>query len=106
MFSSAVSDGTRWKNWKTKPIFSPRSRASRSSSSAVMSVPSMRIWPLDGESSPAISPSSVDLPLPDGPMIARHCPAGTVIVSGCRMVSGWPPLETVLLTPRSSIIVR
>ena len=39
MFSSAVSDGTRWKNWKTKPIFAPRSAASASSSSAVMSVP-------------------------------------------------------------------
>ena len=28
MFSKAVSDGSRWKNWKTMPIFSPRSRAS------------------------------------------------------------------------------
>ena len=31
MFSTAVSDGTRWKNWNTKPIFSPRSLASASS---------------------------------------------------------------------------
>jgi hypothetical protein len=34
---------------------------------AVMSEPSIRIRPVDGASSPASSPSSVDLPLPDGP---------------------------------------
>ena len=39
-FSSAVSDGSRWKNWKTKPMRVPRSRASASSSSVVMSTPS------------------------------------------------------------------
>ena len=44
-FSTAVSDGIRWKNWKTKPIFSPRSFASRSSSSRVMSTPSISTDP-------------------------------------------------------------
>ena len=39
-FSSAVSEGSRWKNWNTKPMRWPRSRASASSSSAVMSTPS------------------------------------------------------------------
>ena len=52
MFSIAVSDGTRWKNWKTKPIFSPRSRASASSSSVVMSVPPIEIVPLDARIEP------------------------------------------------------
>ena len=42
-FSNAVSDGTRWKNWKTKPMFWPRSRASASSPSVVMSMPSITI---------------------------------------------------------------
>ena len=45
-FSNAVSDGTRWKNWKTKPMARPRSRARASSPSLVMSVPSMRISPV------------------------------------------------------------
>ena len=47
-----------------------------------MSVPAIAMVPVDAESSPAISPSSVDLPLPDGPMIARHWPAGTSRSSG------------------------
>ena len=49
-------------------------RASVISDIAVMSAPSTDA-PVDGESSPAISPSSVDLPLPDGPVIATT-PAG------------------------------
>ena len=42
-----------------------------------MSMSSTRIEPLDGASSPAIRPSSVDLPLPDGPTMASRCPDGT-----------------------------
>ena len=38
--------------------------------------------PLLGASSPATSPSSVDLPLPDGPTTARNEPAGISSVSG------------------------
>ena len=74
MFSTAVSDGTRWKNWNTNPIFSPRSFASPSSLRLVMSMPSTRICPVDGASRPASSPSSVDLPLPDGPTTATNSP--------------------------------
>ena len=36
-----------------------------------------RCVPLVGASRPAISPSSVDLPLPDGPVIATTLPSGT-----------------------------
>ena len=39
-----------------------------------MSVPSMAIDPDVGASSPASRPSSVDLPLPDGPTMATNCP--------------------------------
>ena len=39
-----------------------------------MSTSSIRIRPLDGESRPAINPNSVDLPLPDGPVIATTRP--------------------------------
>ena len=86
-FSSAVSDGIRWKNWKTKPIFSPRSRASASSPSARdVDAVDAASRPCVGASRPAISPSSVDLPLPDGPTIATNWPAGTIEVE--RMQDG------------------
>ena len=88
-----------------------RSRSSRRAASparlrraCVMSVPSIRISPVLGASSPASSPSSVDLPLPDGPTTATNRPDGIERSSGCRIVSGRPPLSTVLDTPRSSII--
>ena len=58
-----------------------RSRSSRRAaapapprSSAVMSTPSSRMRPVVGASSPAMRPSSVDLPLPDGPVIATDWP--------------------------------
>ena len=41
-----------------------------------------RSRPLEGASSPAMSPSSVDLPLPDGPVIASDWPAATNRSSG------------------------
>ena len=69
-----------------------------------MSVPSSRIRPLLGASSPAINPSSVDFPLPDGPVIATVRPLAIWKDVECRMVSGDPPLVTVLETSRSSII--
>jgi hypothetical protein len=69
-----------------------------------MSVPSIRISPVDGWSRPAMRPISVDLPLPDGPTMASRSPALTCRSSGCRMVSGWPPLDTVFETPRRSIM--
>ena len=102
----AVSDGSRWKNWKTNPIRLPRSRASASSASAVMSTPSITMRPVDGASRPASRPSSVDLPLPDGPVIATTRPDSMRRSSGCRIVSIASPLGTVLETPRSSIMKR
>ena len=103
-FSNAVSEGIRWKNWKTNPIFSPRSRASASSPRAVISTPSMTISPVVGTSSPAINPSNVDLPLPEGPTIERYCPDATERLTGRTMVSGSVPLMTVFDTLRSSIM--
>src|ERR1022692_1241586 len=48
----------------------------RSSDSPVMSSPSSSSWPLVALSSPASSPSSVLLPLPDGPIMAANWPRG------------------------------
>jgi hypothetical protein len=69
-----------------------------------MSTPSINTDPAVGASRPAINPSSVDLPLPDGPTIATNCPRGIDVVSGWRMTSGSLPLVTVLDTSRSSIM--
>ena len=66
-FSSAVMLGMRWKDWKTMPISRPRSRASPSSSRPVRSWPATTTRPALGRSSPAMTISSVDLPLPEGP---------------------------------------
>ena len=72
MFSSAVSTGRRLKAWKMKPIFSRRSSVRSLSSSVVISVPSICTEPEVGWSSPARQCIRVDLPEPDGPMIALN----------------------------------
>src|SRR5207247_8039144 len=48
-------------------------------------------------------PSSVDLPLPDGPTTARNSPRTMSRVSGWRMVSGSLPLMTVFEISRRLI---
>jgi hypothetical protein len=70
MFSSAVKVGSRLKAWKTKPILSRRRAVSRRSSSPVSSVSPIHAEPLVSVSSPAMQCMRVDLPEPDGPMIA------------------------------------
>ena len=70
MFSSAVSIGSRLKNWKTKPMWSRRSRVSCLSFMPVISTPAIETLPSLGLSSPARMCISVDLPEPEGPMIA------------------------------------
>src|SRR5450756_671395 len=94
-FSSAVNAGSNWNDWNTKPASRPRRRARPSSSKEKISVPSRYPVPLLGASSPASNPSSVDLPEPDAPSIARLSPASTVKLTSCRMISGWasPSIE-------------
>ena len=70
MFSSAVSVGTRLYDWNTNPTRSRRSAVSAFSSSVVRSVSPMKTLPSVIESNPARQCISVDLPEPDGPMIA------------------------------------
>ncbi len=70
MFSSAVSIGSRLKNWKMNPMWLRRSLVSALSSSAVISVSSIVTVPLSGRSRPARMCISVDLPEPDGPITA------------------------------------
>src|SRR5262249_29904418 len=56
--------------------------------------------------SPAMSPSSVDLPLPDGPVTATTCPAATSRVTPSRTVSGRPPLGSRITRSRTWTIIR
>src|SRR5258707_1874791 len=88
------------------PILAPRSSASASSLMLLIDCPSMRISPAVGASSPAISPSKVDLPLPEGPMTVMNWPSGIVRSSECRIVSISAPEGTTLETLYNSIMNR
>src|SRR5437588_6397241 len=70
----------------------------------VISSPSMRISPDVGASSPATRPSSVDLPLPEGPTTATNCPSGIVRSSSRRIVRRSAPDCTVFETLYNSIM--
>ena len=74
MFCSAVNIGSRLKLWKMKPILWRRSMVSWLSVMVVMSAPSNMMCPPVAESSPASVCISVDLPEPDGPMMAVNRP--------------------------------
>ncbi len=103
-FSSALSAGSNWKDWNTKPASSPRNRALPSSSNLNRSAPFSDTLPLLGTSSPANNPSKVDLPEPDAPTMARLSPASTAKLTSCRMVSGLSPLITCLVSPTACTI--
>ena len=66
-----------WKFWKTKPTFSARKAARSSSLSPPCSTPANATEPSVGTSSPASRPSSVVLPLPEGPRITTTSPSAT-----------------------------
>ena len=85
-FSSAVSTGSRWKRWKTKPSRVRRSRVSSRSESRSSRRPSMLTAPDDGGSMPPRMWSSVDLPDPDGPAMATYSPASIVEVHAAERV--------------------
>ena len=91
MFSSAVRTGIRLKNWKTKPSLSRRSIVSSSSDSRVISTPSIQTEPPVGRSSPARMCMSVDLPEPDGPMIAVKRPRSNPSVTPSRASTAASP---------------
>lgn len=74
MFSSAVRVGSRLNAWKTKPTLSRRSRVSCRSLRPDSSVSPIRVEPALTASRPAMQCISVDLPEPDGPMIAVNRP--------------------------------
>src|SRR5687768_1681932 len=100
-FSSAVSAGSSWNDWNTKPTRRPRSSARRSSSSEKMSWPSSSTAPLDGVSRPARIASSVDFPEPEAPTTATASPRVTSKSISRRMARSASPLFTVFPMPRA-----
>jgi hypothetical protein len=91
MFSRASRTGSRLKAWKMKPTRSRRSWVSASSLREVSSVPSRTTVPAVGRSSPARRCISVDLPEPDGPMMAVKAPAGKSTVTPSSAVTAASP---------------
>src|SRR5687768_2656631 len=100
-FSSAVSAGSSWNDWNTKPTLRPRSSARASSSSAKISAPSSVTLPAVGVSRPARMASSVDFPEPDAPTTASASPGVTARSISRRMTRSESPLFTVLPMPRA-----
>src|SRR5215470_8432960 len=81
-----------------------RKRASSASPRRVTSTPSTVIEPPLGVSSPASRPSSVDLPLPDGPVTATTSPAAISRLTPSRIVSDRPPLGSRITRSRTEIM--
>jgi hypothetical protein len=91
MFSAAVSVGTRLYAWKMNPTLSRRSSVSALSARAVRSVSPMNTRPLVTLSRPAMQCMSVDLPDPDGPMMALNWPAAKSTDTPSRARTAAPP---------------
>ena len=104
MFSAAVSVGIRLNAWKMKPMRSRRSCVSFLSLSVLRSVSPIQTEPLVSESSPASVCMSVDLPEPDGPMIAVKRPVAksTVMSSSARTSASPLPYTLVASTARAA----
>src|SRR4051812_35768632 len=98
MFSRASRTGRRLNDWNTNPTRSRRSSVSLRSSSFVISTPSSTTEPDVGRSSPARMCISVDLPEPDGPMMAvkRLCGKPTVTPSSARTAASPSPKTRVM----------
>ena len=96
MLSRADSVGTRLKAWNTNPIRSRRSSVSCRSDRAPSSTSPTKAFPAVSVSSPARQCSSVDLPDPDGPMIAVNRPAGNSTVTSSRAVTAVSPAPYTL----------
>ena len=92
MFSAAVMVGSRLNDWKMKPIRSRRSSVSALSLSEVISVSPRYTSPDVGRSRPASMCSSVDLPEPDGPMIAVNWPSPSPTLTSSSAATAASPL--------------
>ena len=104
MFSSAVSVGIRLYDWNTKPMRSRRRSVSSLSDSEPSATSPTKTSPDVRSSSPAAQCMSVDLPEPDGPMIAVNRPAAnsTVTSSMARTAVSPEPYTLVACSARAT----
>ena len=77
-FSTAVSIGTRLKNWNTNPRLRRRNAARAPALIVHTSWPATETVPVSGASSPPATCRRVDLPAPDGPVTTTNSPASKV----------------------------
>ena len=97
MFSRAVRVGTRLNAWKTKPRRSRRKVVSALSDNVDNSVSPMKTWPEVTVSSAARQCSNVDLPEPDGPMIAVKRPEANSMLTSSRALTAVSPCPYLLV---------
>ena len=76
-FSTTVSVGSSWKNWKITPTVRPRHSAVLPSDRPARSWPATVTVPPVARSMPVIMFISVDLPQPDRPTTAMNSPRST-----------------------------
>ena len=100
-FSTAVSMGTRLKNWKTKPRLRRRNAARAPALIDHTSWPVTATLPLSGASKPPAMCSRVDLPAPDGPVTTTNSPASREKSKSTSTCTCSSPLRYVLPTPSS-----
>mmetsp|Transcript_81479 Transcript_81479/g.226606 ORF Transcript_81479/g.226606 Transcript_81479/m.226606 type:complete len:188 (-) Transcript_81479:91-654(-) len=97
MFSATVRSSIRLKLWNTKPMRPRRRVLSRRSLQPATFWPSNQYSPALGASSRPRRPSSVDLPQPEGPVMARYSPASMSRSRRSSAVVSMSPLRKVLV---------
>jgi hypothetical protein len=98
MFSLAESIGRRLKAWNTNPMRSRRRRVSSFSDSRDRSTSPIHTDPEVRVSRPARQCMRVDLPEPEGPMMAVNRPAGTARLTLSRARTAVSPRPYTLVT--------
>ena len=102
MFSLALRVGRRLKAWNTKPSLSRRTAVNCLSPMPARSCPAMSTDPEVGESNPARQCSRVDLPDPDGPIMATNWPRPTLRLTPPRATTRASPDPYTRTTSRAS----
>ena len=98
MFSSAVSIGSRLNDWKMNPTLSRRRVVSLASGRFEISIPARNTCPEVMRSKPARQCMRVDLPDPDGPMIAVKVPRVKRTLIEFRAVTRVSPSPKILVS--------
>ncbi len=106
MFSSAVRVGSRLNAWKMKPMWSRRSWVSCLSLRPTSSVSPIVEEPEETVSRPAMQCINVDLPEPEGPMMAVYSPSRKSTVTFSRATTRVSPSPYTLLRPTARAAAR